>query len=402
MDPVAALFVYVWPEPHSSAAGVRTLELMRNLRTLGYDPVLLSPCKENDASARLNILGFRTLPCPANDSSVEAFLAPLHASLVVYDRFVMEEQMGWRARSLWPGALHLVDTQDLHSLRRARERLLASGASPGQVMSLEGADFSSDLDRELASLYRADAALVVSEREKEWLVGQGYAEDRVFWLPFGAAPMESAPGFGERRGFCFLGNFRHAPNLDAVNWLVKEIWPAIRRRLPEEKLCLYGSYPPVSVSGLHGKNGIELHSSVADHRAALCRHRLLLAPLRFGAGIKGKVLEAWATGTVVVGTPVAMEGFSYPAESEALAHEALVLHEDENEWHARQALGWRALAPFAPERLLRELRSILQVAGAKKIDWRRDIVTRMLKHHQQNSTKYFSQWIEEKNKKRRE
>jgi glycosyltransferase involved in cell wall biosynthesis len=395
----ALLFVYVWPEPLSSAAGVRTVELCRHLQKLGYEVTLLSPCRENAASAALNQAGLRTLPCPANDSSVEAGLSGLPAALVLYDRFVMEEQFGWRARMLWPQALHLVDTQDLHTVRRARERLVAEGKNLRQVQELEGAPTGPDLERELASLYRADACLVVSSWEKEWLERQGYPEDRVFCLPFGAEPEKNTPSFAERDGFAFLGNFRHPPNLDGLFWLVEKLWPALRQRIPTAELHLYGAYPPASVSALHGKNGIFAHGPVERHRAFLQKHRVLLAPLRYGAGIKGKVLEAWAAGLAVAGTPVALEGLGLPG-TEDLVEAAVRLHENETDWEEARRRGRAALETFAPERLRDELGKILSLGSERREAWRQDPVGRMLRHHQQNASKYFSLWIEAKNKSR--
>lgn len=391
----AVVFVYVWPEPRSSAAGVRTVQLCRDLQALGYELSALSPCRPNEASAELEASGIRAIPCPANDSSVDAWLKALAPDLVIYDRFVMEEHFGWKARALWPEALHIVDTQDIHSVRRARERLLREGKDP---MDLAGADFSPDLERELSSLHRADACLVVSAWEKEWLAGQGYPPERVFWLPFAAAREEKIAPFGERSGFAFLGNFRHAPNVDAVNFLAKELWPRLHAEIPEAKLYFYGAYPSASVSQMHGKNGIEIPGQVKLHRAALQKHKLLLAPLRFGAGIKGKILEAWATGTPAVGSKVAMEGLNHPAHEEDFVAEAVRLYRGESAWESAQTEGFRALAPFEPELLKSKLSEFLAAANGQKNTWRAHLTGRMLRHHLHNSTKYFSQWIEAKNK----
>lgn len=390
----AVIFVYVWPEPRSSAAGVRTVQLCGDLRALGYVVTALSPCRPNEASAELEASGIRALSCPANDSSIDAWLKALAPDLVIYDRFVMEEHFGWKARAVWPEALHIVDTQDIHSVRRAREKLLKEGKNPED---LSGADFSPDLEREMSSLHRADACLVVSPWEKEWLEAQGYPAERVFWLPFAAAKEDDIAPFAARSGFAFLGNFRHAPNVDAVNYLAKELWPKLRQEVPEAKLYFYGAYPSASASQMHGKNGIEVPGQVRFHRAALQKHRILLAPLRFGAGIKGKILEAWATGMPVVGSKVAMEGLGYAAHEEDFLAEALRLYRDESAWGEAQAAGFRALAPFEPGRLKEQLSEFLQVAAAQKKTWRAHLTGRMLRHHLHNSTKYFSRWIEAKN-----
>lgn len=401
MKKQAALFVYVWPEPRSSAAGVRTLALCHDLAALGYDLTVFSPCKTNEASQEMANLNINTVPCPANDSTVEAFLKEKSPDLVIFDRFVMEEQFGWRARELWPKALHLVDTQDLHTVRRARERLADLGSSPEDILELKNAELSPDLERELASLYRADGCFVVSSWERDWLVALNYPADRVCCLPFGATAEIESPPFENRRGFAFLGNFRHGPNLDAVRFLATELWPSIASRLPEEKLHLYGAYPPASVSQLNGKGRIVMEGPVENHRAALMRHRVLLAPLRFGAGIKGKVLESWASGTPVVGTAIAMEGLAPELSIKVrdFVEQAELLHRDKNAWQKAQTSGLAALQNFDPAVLRSRLESFLTLGFESQEKWRNGITGRMLRHHQQNSTKYFSRWIEEKNKK---
>ena len=114
--------------------------------------------------------------------------------------------------------------------------------------------------------------------------------------------------FKKRSGFAFIGNFRHAPNADAVQWLMR-LWPHIRSRLPEASLHIYGAYPGQQHMALHApRKGIHVHGHVADVSAPLHKHRVMLAPLRYGAGVKGKVLDAWAHGMPVVTTPIGAEG----------------------------------------------------------------------------------------------
>lgn len=391
-------FVYVWPEPKSSAAGVRTLELCENLRSLGHAVKLVSPCKQNAASAYLQSQGFEIASCAANDSAAFQGLKS-KPELVFFDRFVMEEQFGWRVRETWPEATQVIDTQDLHTLRRARERLLQAGASPEAILSLEGANFSQDFDRELASFFRADAVLVVSRFEQSWLLQQGFPENRLFYLPFGAPRESQIPGFAERSGFCFLGNLRHPPNLDALRWIKESIWPLIRERLPKAELTIVGAYPPQLVSEWQGKNGISLRAHQENHRSTLLASRVMLAPLRYGAGIKGKVLEAWACGLPVAASPVALEGIGEHGFSTAteLAQEALALHEIEAKWQAASSQTEQQISPFQPEKLWEVLKNILGKINA--LESRQHPFSRMLRQQNAQASKYFSLWIEEKNSK---
>lgn len=405
-QPIALIFACVWPEPWSSAAGLRTRELADFLREAGYRVLGWSSCVSNRAREEWEAAGVETSPVALNDSAGDATWRELRPTLVIYDRFLMEEQFGWRAREAWPDALHLIDTIDLHSVRRAREK-----SKRGEWAEILGAEEEDELLREIASLHRADACLVVSDWEETWLASQGYDPARTLFLPFSAEPSAETKPRAERSGACFIGNYRHAPNLDAARWLVDELWPSLKDTFGT--LTLYGAYPPELLTQLHGKRGLRVVANIPDHRAALASHVVSLAPLRFGAGIKGKVLESWAVGTPVLGTPVAFEGmgvsagledgaawpeeFRTPAE---LAEKSRALVSDSATWEAAAARGASVLAKkFRRAPIKEKFLAYLEQAYPQRARWRASLTGRMLRQQQHNSTKYFSLWIEAKNRK---
>ena len=171
--------------------------------------------------------------------------------------------------------------------------------------------------RELAAVHRCDLTLVCSP-----------VETRLMRDRFGVrASWETRPGFvllreffrGEKnreknrvrvaRGFTTIGTFYHPPNVDAVRWLAAEVWPKIRESLPDATMRVYGAYPTEAVKQLHRpKEGpgarVRGVRGGGDGRVL----RVLLAPLRFGAGIKGKIVDAWMHGLPVVTTPIGAEG----------------------------------------------------------------------------------------------
>ncbi|MGZ3693785.1 MAG: hypothetical protein ACXWQO_06265, partial [Bdellovibrionota bacterium] len=211
----AVYFVYVWPEARSSAAGLRSHELLAWLKADGWEITAISPSRLSPYSVELESMDISVLTCPANSAAQDDFLRAINPTLVIFDRFVMEEQFGWKARELWPSAVQVVDTQDLHSVRRAREAMVKHGACWEDILSLPqlgaGQALPQDLIRELSSLYRADAALVVSSWEENFLRERfGFAAENLLHLPLVGRLDDMAESQNTRQGFAFLGNFRHA------------------------------------------------------------------------------------------------------------------------------------------------------------------------------------------------
>lgn len=114
--------------------------------------------------------------------------------------------------------------------------------------------------------------------------------------------------FALRSDLLFVGGFRHHPNVDAITWFAREVYPLVRQRLPEVKLHCVGEKPPKAVSELSDLPGVEIHGHVPELEPLLDGARVAIAPIRFGAGVKGKVNLSMAFGQPVVATSVAVEG----------------------------------------------------------------------------------------------
>jgi O-antigen biosynthesis protein len=340
-------------------------------------------------------------------------LAELQPDLVLFDRFMMEEQFAWRVEKCCPAALRILDSEDLHFLRDARQQALK------QQRSLIPTDYlDADLTkREIAAIYRCDMTLVISPFEMEFLQREfSIAAELLCYCPFMEEidNLHAPDNFTERQHCISIGNFRHAPNWDAVLEL-KRLWPQIRQRLPGIELHIYGAYPPPKATQLHNpKEGFLIKGWAQDARQVLRSARVLLAPLRFGAGIKGKFADAMACGTPAVTTTLGAEGMQGDAanplpwpgciadtDAEFIAA-VCALYADEQAWcNARQQglANLTALYAAAPHRAylytrLTELRAQLD---AKRT---RNFIGAMLRHHSLKSTQYMAQWIEAKNKLR--
>lgn len=404
------LITYVWPEPTSSAAGVRDIALLKHFKDLGWETTCVSPSAPNAFSERIEKeLGVATRTFPANDSRFDEFVSGLQPDFAVFDRFVIEEQFGWRVANASPRTVRVVDTQDLHFLRRAREAALKEGRSLEDIAACRIPLRTEDSYREIASIYRSDLTLVLSDFERDLLRNEfQVAKELLHLCPFSYPEPEPGPPFEERRGFAVIGNFRHPPNADGVRWLKREIWPLVRSELPSAEVHVYGAYPPREFMEMDDPaTGFRVRGPARDAIATLARHRVNLAPLRFGAGIKGKIADGWWSATPAVSTPVGSEGmtggldFGGAVSRSALefSRAAIRMHEDADSWSAASRRGLAIHRRLFDERRNGAALAAALLRAREELAARRErnFVGSMLSHHLHRSTEYFSRWIEAKN-----
>ncbi len=358
-SPTILLCCAVWPEPESSAAGVRVQFMIDSVRRLNPDwrLVVHSGALPNAAMERLRAeQGLECESIPANDPGFDDWVGRLSPDIVIFERFYTEEQFGWRVREHAPTVIQVLDTSDLHFLRQFREAGFRVAGVDDIMRAPPPGESRRVMHRELASVLRTDRTWVVSRFELE-LIGAlpDFPRNRVSLLRWGVETLRDAPPFSDRRHFVTIGNFRHPPNRDSVLRLKREIWPEIRRLGPDFELHVYGAYPASRDMELHDpRNGFHMKGPWAgDARKLLARYRGLLAPLRFGAGIKGKILDAWAAGTPVITSDIGAEGMvpgEFPGavlESRAgpaeWARQAVSLHESEDRFGLISGRACRAL-----------------------------------------------------------
>ena len=203
----------VWPEPLSSAAGTRIIQLINLFLSAGYEVCFASAASKGEYSYDLKSLGVKEQEIRLNDSSFNLFLQEINPQIVMFDRYMVEEQYGWRVQQECPDALRILDTEDLHCLRHARQIAIKSGDT------LKPADLFTDMaKREIASIMRCDLSLIISEMEMEILQNQFRVDaSLVYYLPFLENEITEENrqrwrSFDEREGFVFIGNFLHEPN----------------------------------------------------------------------------------------------------------------------------------------------------------------------------------------------
>ena len=393
----------VWPEPNSSAAGMRTLDLARAVNAAGWELHFASAAQKSPYSAEMeNRFAVPCHPIELNSQSFDTWILGLQPAIVIFDRYMTEEQFGWRVAKNCPDALRVIDTSDLHCLREARHQQLKTG----QPLDLHNPVSL----REVAAILRCDLSLIISQAEMQILAEQfPIPETSIAYWPFAIPePNRNNPGFAERSHYVMIGSFLHEPNWDAVRFCREAIWPKIRKMLPGTKVHIYGSYTPPKAQQLHDEStGFHICGRAENAIETLSRHRLNLAPLRFGAGLKGKLADAFLAGTPSVATPIATEGMNdsldwgstVSADPLQFVETAVQLYTDEQKWLHAQNCGYAiAKTRFSESHWLPKLPEILETAHANRRRNRQlNFVGQLLNHHHHRSTEFMSRWIEAKN-----
>ncbi|MEN8637225.1 glycosyltransferase family 4 protein [Pseudoalteromonas distincta] len=399
---------YVWPEPNSSAAGTHMMSLLNAFRAQNWDVEFATPAQRTDHMVNLDDFGITSQSIALNCDSFDEYVKAYNPDIVMFDRFMMEEQFGWRVDKHCPHAIKILDTEDLQCLRNARHE-----AFKGE-REFTTSDLHSDIaKREIAAILRCDLSLIISSYEMSLLNSVFKIEPSLLHhLPF-MVDLSSLPTstktFEQRQHFMTIGNFRHAPNWDAVLYLQK-IWPLIRKQLPKAELHIYGSYPPPKATALNNpKTGFLIKGWANNAFDVMQSARVCLAPLRFGAGIKGKLLEAMIMQTPSVTTNIGAEGMHndlpWPGKiantADDFANAAIEMYTNQSDFEQAQQDGNTLLNTLYDKAqlsaaLIQKVDSISSDLNAHR---EKNFTGQMLKHHTMRSTQYMSQWIAEKNKK---
>lgn len=404
--PLLLIIGYVWPEPGSSAAGSRMLQLIRFFQSEGFTVTFASPAAHSEFAFNLHSIDVTPETIQLNCSSFDDFIQNIKPDVVLFDRFMMEEQFGWRVARYCPDAIRILDTEDLHCLREGR-RL----AYKKQTDYREELDTLEIAKREIASIFRSDLTLMISEFEMELLVNRFKVDPAIIhYIPLLVdSEQSSSLPFQERKNFVFIGNFFHEPNWNCAKVLKNEIWPVLKEKVPEATIQIYGAYATQKVTDLHNpKERFWVMGRADDAQKVIANARVLLAPIRFGAGIKGKLLEAMLYGTPTVTTTIGAESMQdhgdwngfISDDNDAFISNAATLYTDSELWNRKQQNGYRiAAARYAAKPHLEALKlRLYYLQGHLQEHRKSNFIGAMLQHHSMQSTHYMAKWIAEKNK----
>lgn len=403
------LFIGIhWPEP-STGAGTRMFQLLQSFLAANYQVLFSSTAEETELSYPLEDFNIKKVPIQLNHASFDSFISNLQPNIVVFDRFLSEEQFGWRVTEHAPNALRILDTEDLHSLRHARLEAFKAKIPFTINQWLQ----SSITKREIASIYRCDLSLIISSVEMELLITElKIDKSLLLHLPFmvekiSQESIEDYPNFEVRKDFIFVGNGKHAPNIDAIKWLKTAIWPKIRSKLPNTQLHIYGAYMPQQIKEMQQPNeGFLVRGYTADLQYSLSAARINFAPLRFGAGQKGKLIEAMRFGTPSVSTSLGAEGITEGLSfggiiadtEEKFVNAAVAMYQNKDEFLIAQQHGYHILetnfdGPSISNKMLKRIQKMQDQLVKHRNS---NFMGALLHYHTLQSTKYMSKWIEEK------
>ncbi len=353
------------PAPDRDSGSLRQFNLMLTLQTLGLQ-VTCAAANVAAPSASHQLLaahGIRCLSRPAVRSLAQHLATDGNRyQLVILSRADVASAVLTSVRRHCPQAKIVFDTVDLHFLREGRLAELHPHWSNRWLATLRQR-------QELALVAAADATLVVSPLEQE-LVQTHCPHAQVHCVSNIHQIADSATPVAERHDLLFIGGFAHAPNADAVRWLLREIMPLVWTTLPTLHCHIIGADPPADLRALASER-VSIHGHVPEVQAFFAHCRLSVAPLRYGAGVKGKINQSLAHGLPVVATPMAAEGmFLIDEESVFIADTApafaaaiVRLYTDMNSWERLSRNGIRimeqhfsvAAAQMALDQLLKQL-----------------------------------------------
>lgn len=324
------------PTPDRDSGSADTVNLMRILRQQGYHvtfvPENLVECPEY--TGRLRGIGIECLHLPYVQADLKRVCATLAPSfdVVIVCRQPLIEKLLEPIKAAAPQVPVIFNTIDLHFLREAREAALFG--NPDLTPRAEETRRS-----ELRSIGWADATTVVSRHEVE-LLAELMPQARVRQVPIiRKLPSGPFPGWRERHAVVFIGGFRHPPNQDAARLLIEEIWPRARALGLDADLHIVGPDAPAFLTD-DPANRIKVLGYVPDLAAVFGEARLSIAPIRYGAGLKGKVIDSLLHGVPAIASSAAVEGSGLESGrhlvvadgAERMAEELVSLYRSEQRW----------------------------------------------------------------------
>lgn len=309
--------------PDNDSGSLRMFNLLQIFKKLGYKVSFIAKTLAYHPvyTRRMQSIGIECFYLPYLESIHSHLIAHGHLyDVVLLSRVNVAEQFIDTAKKYCTNAMILFDTVDLHFLREQRQALINQDKQ--QLAAAERLKL-----QELSTARKADKTLLVSPVEIE-LFKKEAPDVPVALLSNIHQNQETVYGYQERKDILFIGGFEHRPNVDAMEFFINEIFPILHSLKTDLKLLIIGSNIPPKIAA-HASSHIIIKGFVSDIKPIFDRIRLSIAPIRYGAGVKGKINTSMTYGVPVVATTVAAEGMN-------LTHGKDILVADTPEDFARQ------------------------------------------------------------------
>jgi O-antigen biosynthesis protein len=307
------------PSHKRDAGSSAILSHIASLGRLGYDVSFAPADNIGDFSADLSDLDAvgATYLRPKLYGSIEEIMRRQTQmfDVIYFHRISIASRYMALARHHFPKARLAYNVADLHHLRISRQAIAEDRPE------LIGLSRRLRL-QEYSAAASADAVLTHSTFEAH-ILRKDVRYANVHVVPWAVSTRPTLVPISQRRGIAFIGSYSHQPNVDAVRWLVSEIMPALQNKAPTIECFLVGTGMPDWLSDICCKNdNISLLGHIEELASVFDRVRLTVAPLSYGAGIKGKVIDSFAAGVPCVCTPLAAEGLNIPASLDSCIAES--------------------------------------------------------------------------------
>jgi glycosyltransferase involved in cell wall biosynthesis len=366
------------PEPDRDSGSNKNAHIIRLLRELGWHVIFLP---DNDHASQPYTRNLQQLGVEVVYHTSEG--APLkervRRALALADAvWIGRPDVFGHFRELlaeYPDLPIVYDTHDLHFVRKARELELR-----GDATAVDRRKLQMMKEDELEVARTADVTLTITGIEREILEAEGLTNVRV--LSNIHVPAGRGREFADRRGLVFIGGYAHTPNVDAVEWLVREIMPLVWKTLPGVSVTLLGSNPSDRVRALAKDNRVFVTGFVPDVSSYFESARVFVSPLRFGAGLKGKIGQSLEYALPVVTTSIGAEGFEFvdgrdaliADDAEGFAQAIVRLYDDGDLWGRLSDASAGRLAPYLPARVKERIAEVLSLAGRLRRERRQTAV----------------------------
>ena len=300
------IIAHLWPESNTTAAGQHLLALIQSFKNAKYQVHFGCTTDKTPLGDPFIEDAIIVHKIALNCNSFDELILDLRPEVVLFDRFISEEQFGWRVYKNLPQCYTLLNTEDLQSLRLSR--------SNGKEEEWETTD---TFKREIASFYRVDKVLIISREEINRLTALlPSIGSKLIYTPLIVHRREIATTNHRKPwSFVFFGSGKHPGNKATLHRIL-DMWPNILKIQPESSLIIFGAYYTESLMNKAKKlKQVSFLGWVEDLDTVLINYQFLLSPTPFGAGLKGKILQSINNGVICLCTSLASEGIDMESRS---------------------------------------------------------------------------------------